>query len=516
MIALGIDLGTTYCCVFHHRSTGDDHLIPSSQGADLTPSVVYFDPDGSVLVGDAAKRLLKTDPGNVVVGIKRHMGQDHPLEFHGRTYTPEAISGVILRRLCLDAATHLGVDQSQLQWVITVPAYFGVAEREATSAAATIAGLNCLELLAEPIAAAYSNGIGPKTDESSLIFDLGGGTFDVAVVGMVDNYPRIWAVDGENQLGGLDWDRRLADLLWDALITQGIDDEAIYDDEFAASLMNEAELMKRHMSGHDAATARIRHAGTTYTVSVTRRSFEISTSDLVTQCLAAAKRVTASAQLLGAHRVTRVLLVGGSVRMPMIRAALERDLRLPTFIDDPEKAVARGAAILASGLQRQHRMVGGRSPELTGDRRIAPVLPKGIGIKTHSSQLPPRPDPYILSILRQNTPLPVVEQVTVATMQLNQGTARIEIYEQAGSILSEELSANRLLFDGEVVGITPGPAGSPIVLSVSIEIDGRINVTAADGTTGGTLELDAFIHGVIDDQELSDQTSKVAGLVMVK
>jgi len=516
MIALGIDLGTTYSCVVHHTSTGDDHLIPSGQGADLTPSVVYFDPDGSVLVGDAAKRLLKTDPGNVVVGIKRHMGQDHPLEFHGRMYTPEAISGVILRRLCLDATTHLGVEQSQLQWVITVPAYFGVAEKEATYAAVRIAGLNCLELLAEPIAAAYANGVVPNNDESSLVFDLGGGTFDVAVVGVVDNYPRIWAVDGENQLGGLDWDRRLADLLWEGLTTQGIDDEAIYDDEFAASLMSEAELMKRQMSGHDAATARIRHAGTTYTVSVTRSSFESATADLVGQCLAAAKRVTASAQLLGAHKVTRVLLVGGSVRMPMIRAALEHELRLPTFIDDPEKAVARGAAILANNLQKQHGILGVRSPDQTGARQIAPVLPKGIGIKTHSSKLPPRPEPYILSILSQNTPLPVGKRVTVATMQSNQSTARIEIYEQAGSILSQELSANRLLFDGEVVGIASGPAGSPIVLSVTVEIDGRINVTAADGTTGGPLELEAFIHGVIDDQELSDQASKVANLVMVK
>ncbi|MDR2378745.1 MAG: Hsp70 family protein, partial [Bifidobacteriaceae bacterium] len=189
MPAIGIDLGTTYCCVLHRTAAGGEELIRSAAGGELTPSVVYFDPDGSVAVGQEARRAARIDPDNAVFGIKRHMGEDFPLEFHGLRYTPEAISGIILKRLALDAAAHFAVGPERLRAVITVPAYFGVAEKEATHAAARIAKLDCLELLAEPVAAAYAYGADPAAEDCSLVFDLGGGTFDVAVVGMVDGQP---------------------------------------------------------------------------------------------------------------------------------------------------------------------------------------------------------------------------------------------------------------------------------------------------------------------------------------
>lgn len=156
---IGIDLGTTYSCVMHHGRDGVDELIRSTDGKEITPSVVCFEADGSVLVGDAAKRQLRMDPDNVVVGIKRHMGTSFDLEFHGIRYTPEAISGIILKRLVMDAQDHFGARSTSLRAVITVPAYFGVAEKEATYAAARIAGIDCLELLAEPVAAVYAYGV---------------------------------------------------------------------------------------------------------------------------------------------------------------------------------------------------------------------------------------------------------------------------------------------------------------------------------------------------------------------
>lgn len=512
---IGIDLGTTYSCAMHHGRDGSDELIRSSEGSELTPSVVCFNADGSVLVGASAKRRLRTDPGNVVVGIKRHMGTDHVLEFHGTRYTPEAISGIVLKRLAMDARAHFGPGPAPVRAVITVPAYFGVAEKEATHAAARIAGLECLELLAEPVAAAYAYGADPSDQDASLVFDLGGGTFDVAVVGMVDRRPRIWAVDGETRLGGLDWDQRLFDLLWERLLAQGVDEDALYEEEFSAALQAESEFLKRNLSVHEAGRARIRHDGRTHTVGITRAVFEEATSDLVAQCLDAAKRVMETARSLGARPVARVLLVGGSTRMPMIRASLEAGLALPVVIHDPDKAVARGAAVLASALSAKGGAWGGHPHGTAAARRITPVLPKAIGIKIHSSALPLRPEPYVRNIVPQNTPLPVTaKRVTVATVVADQERARIELYEQAGATVSEDVDANRLLFDGEVTGMAPAPAGSPIHLAVTVRIDGRIDVGATDGTTNRPLRLEAFIHGVIDEGELAEQAANVSGLMM--
>lgn len=513
MADIGIDLGTTYSCVFHYGPNGQEVLIPASGGGELTPSAVYFDPDGSVQVGEAAKRMLRSDPDNLVTGIKRHMGEDYALEFHGHRYTPEAISALILKRLGLDAAAHFNTSPPKLRCVITVPAYFGVAEKEATHAAARIADLDCLELLAEPVAAAYAYGADPNVEESSLVFDLGGGTFDVAVVGMVNRQPRIWAVDGETQLGGLDWDRRLNDILWEQLVSQRIDEDAIFDERLTATLLNEAELLKRGLSGHDSRSTRVRFAGKTYTATVSTHDFETATGDLVAQCLDACQRVVATAKGFGAHDVSRVLLVGGSTRMPMIRKALETHLGLPALIHDPDKAVARGAAVLASRLLQPRVISAGTSGGLT--RRITTVLPRAIGIKTYSSAPNPKPEPYVMNVLSANTPLPVAgKKITVATITPDQSSARIELFEQAGPMRSEELEANRLLYDGEVTGIPPAPAGSPIVLTVSVDIDGRINVSAADGRSGAPLTLEAFIHGVIDEQELGEQKANVATLLM--
>lgn len=505
MTHIGIDLGTTYCCVIQHTSAGDT-LVLNGLGGELTPSVVYFDEDGTVLVGREAQDAGANDPENLVAGIKRHMGADHPLEFHGHRYTPEAISAVILRQLVADAGVQLGCAPAGIQCVITVPAYFGVAEKEATFAAARISGVRCLELLAEPVAAAYAYGHSPDQG-SSLVFDLGGGTFDVAVVGVHQGKPRIWAVDGETQLGGLDWDRRLADLLWARLRIDGIDEDAEFDEEFAIRVNSAAELLKRALTGQASATARLRRHGKLLTVTITRVAFEDSTADLVAQCVEAAQRVSDTSRTLCAAPIAQILLVGGSTRMPMIKEALAARFGLPVLIHDPDKAVARGAAVLAEKLVAQRPGIRGAS------ERITSVLPRAIGIKTYSSMLPARTEPYVRNLLPANTPLPIAaRKVKVGTIVQDQPSARIELYEQAGVSASEELADNRLFFDGEVVGIPPGPAGSPIELTLSADAGGRISVAAAHGTSLAPLVVNAFIHGVIDEDELNEQTTNVARL----
>ncbi|OYN93388.1 molecular chaperone [Enemella evansiae] len=515
MTHIGIDLGTTYSCVVRHEGNGRDVVVPSWEGKELTPSVVYFDPDGSVLVGEDARDRLKDDRDNVVVGIKRHLGRDYLLGFHGQTYTPEAISAVILRRLAADAADFLSVDTRKLRAVVTVPAYFGAAEKEATYTAARLAGLECLELLAEPVAAAYAYGAEPQTSESSVVFDLGGGTFDVAVIGSERGVPKIWAVGGETKLGGLDWDERLNDILWEALNARMIPEEATWDDDFLAKVKAEAELVKRQLTGRESVTSRFRYAGETYAVSTSRRVFESATRDLVSHCLHTVERVMQTSTELGAAPMARVLLVGGSTRMPMIREALKK-LGVPVLIHDPDKAVARGAALLASRLSAPRL---GRVPAQAGrlgpvDHRISTVAPRGIGIKIHSSRLPGRSEPYILNIIPPNEPLPVRDrEFTVATIVDDQEKARIELFEQAGAELSEVIEDNRPLLDSEIVKIPPARAGSPIALLISISDDGRLDeVKALFGAARTPLTVAAFIHGVVDDAEFSEQETVVCAL----
>jgi molecular chaperone DnaK len=510
MPSIGIDLGTTYSCVFA-SSRGIGRLVPAADGGDLTPSVVYFKGDRTIEVGADAKSHLKDDADNVVVGIKRQMGKEFPLEFGGRTLTPEGISALILKRLAHDAAGELGCRIDDLRAVITVPAYFGVAEREATHTAAKIAGLDCLELLAEPIAAGYAYGADKDSSSTSLVFDLGGGTFDVAVVGVDRGLPRIWAVDGETRLGGLDWDARLAELLWEQVEKQTGNDDLRDDEEFASTLNAAAEQVKRQLSQSGSAPKTIRYGRHKFALSVSRTDFETATRDLVLQCRQSVERVCSAARGLGAPPISRVLLVGGSTRMPMIRTFLAEMLQVPVEISDPDKAVARGAAALAEQLD----MPTGIAP-IAAAQRITPVLPRAIGVYVHSSAEPWRPDPYIRPALAANTPLPIVEyQFSVATILDNQDNARIRLYEQGGATVSELPEDNRLIFDCEVSEIPRGNGGAEIKLLVSVGIDGRIGVEARSHKNK-PLPMQAFIEGVLDDAEVASQAEAVAGFMLAE
>lgn len=508
---IGIDLGTTYSCVYS-RARGTETLVPAADGADLTPSVVYFDDDGSVMVGAEAKAQLAFDPDNVVVGIKRQMGKDFPLQFGARTLTPEGISALILKRLVTDAAQTLKCRTEDIRAVITVPAYFGVAEKEATFAAAQIAGVECLELLAEPVAAGYAYGSNVESGTTSLVFDLGGGTFDVAVIGVDRGVPRIWAVDGETRLGGLDWDARLTEILWGQVVQQAGDDDLRDDEEFSGALIAAAEQVKKQLSQSESAPKTIRHGRQKFTFSVSRREFEAATRDLVLQCSHSVERVCAAALALGAPRIGRVLLVGGSTRMPMIRVQLGQMLGVPVEINDPDRAVARGAAVLAEQLGEPVRVNGW--DDRIGNVRITPVLPRAIGVYVHSSHEPWRPEPYVRPALSANTPLPIIaHEISVGTILDNQDRARIRLYEQGGAIVSERPEDNRLIFDGEVSEIPNGAGGAEIKLSLSAGIDGRITVTARS-RKNKPLPLECFIEGVLDDDQLSRQSEAVAGLTL--
>ncbi|KUF06680.1 Hsp70 family protein [Leucobacter sp. G161] len=520
-ISIGIDLGTTYSCVIHYASDGTEQVIVTDSGGELTPSVVHISGSGDVTVGEDAKELLLEDPDNVVVGIKRHMGKDYPLEYAERTLTPEGISALILSKLAADAATALGVTPADLQAVITVPAYFGIAEKEATAAAARIANLDCPELLPEPVAAAYSYGLASDPTKTSLVYDLGGGTFDVAVVGIDRGQHRVWAVDGESKLGGLDWDERIQQLMWEEFDTLEDAEELRFDEEVIAAIHTASERIKRKLTGAESVTERIRVAGRTFTLSLTREGFIAVTQDLMLRSLAAVDRVLQSAQNAGAPEVDQILLVGGSTRMPMIRQLLAERFSLPVLLTDPDKAVARGAAIHAEQLlaarERRAITVNGIKAMASDSARITSVLPRSIGVLIHTSRDPYTEEPYVAHFIHANTPLPVTRyEHAVATMVANQEHARIQIFEQAGNVSSSQVADNRPLIEGELSGIPASPAGSKVSLWVTVSADGRVRLEATAGHQQQPVVVEAFMHGVLDETEVSEQRQATSGLRMRK
>lgn len=519
--SIGIDLGTTYSCVIQYSSEGDERLIVNSAGGELTPSVVHVSESGEVTVGEDAKSMLTDDPDNVIVGIKREMGKDYPLEFAGRTLTPEGISALILTNLADAAADQLGVSRSDLQAVITVPAYFGVAEKEATAAAARIAELNCPELLPEPVAAAYSYGLAAEPNKTSLVYDLGGGTFDVAVVGFERGQHRVWAVDGESKLGGLDWDERIEQLIWeqfDAL--DGVEDLR-YDEDVIAAVQSVSERIKRKLTGAPDVTERIRVAGQTITVSLSQAKFAAVTQDLILRSITAVERSVQNAARAGSPAVDQILLVGGSTRMPMVREALAQHFNLPVLLTDPDKAVARGAAIYSEQLlaaqERRAITVNGIKLMASTASRITSVLPRSIGVLVYTSHEPYSEEPYVMHFIHANTPLPVQRyEHVVATMVKGQERARIQIFEQAGNVASAEVANNRPLIEGELRDIPKSPAGTKISLWVSVSHDGRVRLEATAGDRHAPVTVEAFMHGVLDEREVQEQRQATGGLRMMR
>lgn len=508
--SIGIDLGTTYSCVMHYGADGSEELVPTSVGGALTPSVVHISDHGEVTVGEHARQMLVEDADNVIIGIKRMMGREHPLGYGGQVLTPEGVSALILQQLGTDAVEALGVPFEQLHAVITVPAYFGVAEKEATSAAARIANLHCAELLPEPVAAAYAYGLAKEPDLTSLVYDLGGGTFDVAVVGMANGNYRVWAADGESRLGGLDWDSRIEELLWDEVAKLPDGEDLRYEEDVIGAVQDASERVKRKLTGTTHVTERFRVGTQMVALRISRDRFEDVSNDLLMRTMQAARRAMDAARAAGAPPVDQILLVGGSTRMPMVREALAKEFGLPIRLTDPDKAVARGAAILSEQLlaSAEHRTVtvNGMTVLASIANRVVSVLPRAIGVLVNSSRSPYSEDPYVEHFLGANTPLPVVaRQHSVATIVKNQKKVRIQLFEQGGNTPSPHVEDNRPLIEGEIAGIPPAPAGTEVVLRVNVSTDGLVTLEATTARSRSSLQVEAFVHGVLDEAEVEKQ-----------
>jgi molecular chaperone DnaK len=507
---IGIDLGTTNSVVATVDDSGTVVVLPNADGGQITPSVVYFEPDGTALVGSEAVRETAFDPDNGVRLVKRYMGTEFPLHIRGQQHTPESISALILRQL-VNAAVGGNGNGQKVSAVITVPAYFGTAEREATHQAGVIAGLDVLELLDEPVAAATHYGLTADGDRAILVYDLGGGTFDTTVLRISDGAVRVLATDGHHQLGGADVDRRLLDLVTERLaevLSPGEADDLADDQAWLADLALDVETAKKDLSKVTSREISVRTAHGRVGVTITRSDLDAACSDLYYTTAEIIERVLAAADTAREH-IDEFIMVGGSSRIPVLGQRLAEMLGKVPQLVDPDLAVAKGAAL------RAHHLVGPaarRSPGLpAGPGAVTPVTPRAIGIYVEDSYDPSGQRAFIAHLVTANTPLPVDRtEHRFGTIVPNQGSVRIQVYEQSGAVASPEVGHNRRVLDGELTGLGKLPAGAVIQITLRIAVDGRLTVVAHEPRSRKELTLEAFIEGVIDAAETQRLTEMVS------
>jgi molecular chaperone DnaK len=518
---VGIDLGTTNSVVASVDDDGMVVVLPNANGGEITPSVVYFEPDGTAVVGEEAVQATAVDPENGVPLIKRAMGTEFPLRIHGQEHTPESVSALILRQLVTAATGSPG----QVSAVVTVPAYFGLAEREATYQAGVIAGIDVLELLDEPVAAAAHYGLTSAGDRTVLVYDLGGGTFDTTVLRISGGQVQVLATDGHSSLGGADVDQRLLDVILGRLGDQLSPDELdqISDDrKMLGELVLAAEAAKKDLSARTSRPVVVRTPAGRATVTITRADLDACCGDLFDTTAEIIQRVLRTAKLAGDRDIDDVIMVGGSSRIPTLADRLTAMLGMKPRLTDPDLAVAKGAALRAHHLAGTSQLTaltaarGGASGSARGTGQVVPVTPRGVGILIEDSFDPSGARSFVEHMVMANTPLPVERaEERFGTILENQESVRIQVYEQAGPARSPEAGHNRRVLDGELTGIGSLPAGSLIRITMRIAVDGRLTVIAHEPRSGRELRLEAYVEGVVDGAE-TERLTRLVGLTTVR
>lgn len=516
----GIDLGTTNSVVASLDDDGGVIIVRNTVGAEITPSVVYFEPDGTVVVGEEALQATATDPGNGVRLIKRHMGTEFPLVHRGNEHTPESISALILRHI---AGVRQHSPGSTPRAVITVPAYFGLAEREATYQAGLIAGLDVLELLDEPVAAAAHYGMITGGDRTVLVYDLGGGTFDTTVLQISRGAVKVVATDGHHSLGGADIDQRLLDVVLAQLerrVPRAELDELTDDPRLLGEMTLDVEAAKRDLSATMSRDILVRTPTGRYPVTIARKDLEAVCGDLFDTTANIIGRVLRTARSQGVGAIDEVIMVGGSSRIPLLSDRLRNMLGTTPRLLEPDLAVAKGAALRAHHLASTPQLTmltRASGQEAGGDiGRVTPVTPRAVGILVHDSHDPRGERMFVDHIVAASTPLPVTRtESRFGTILASQESVRIQVYEQAGPALSAEVSHNKRVLDGELTGIGSLPACSVIKITVSIATDGRLTVIAHEPVSGRELKLEAFVEGVVDTAD-TERLTRVVGMTKVR
>lgn len=535
----GIDLGTTYSAVARIDEFGMPVIVPNAEDQPTTPSAVYFETEDNVAVGQTAKNSAVIDAENVVTLVKRRMGEDFKLSFYGQEYTPESISALILKQLMQDAVAQTGIDTNRV--VITVPAYFGVREKDSTRKAGEIAGLEVVDIIAEPVAAALAYGMKQSVGEKTVfVYDLGGGTFDTTILKISPEVLEVVVIDGNHELGGADWDAKLIEYLISEFQSQtGIPEEELEDENFLQEMALKAEELKRNLSKLESRQVPLKLGSQSAKLTVTREQFEDLTSDLLNETVTIVERTLKAAQGKDPGiKIDEVLLVGGSSFMPAVARILKEKFGWDAKLSDPNQAVAKGAAIYGSSpvslsggdaegaAQRTKSLPGDTDHQAAGPaREIRTVIPKAIGIGvwcehdygTACEHSDAKSDKLMVDFfIHKNDSLPFVEKRTFGTASEGQRTVRIQVFEQTGATESELIANNRLLSHegGAVItDLPPLPKGSPIEIELDINKQGEAHLAAKDLTSGKELKFTISL-GQMQEKEVEQAREQISRITV--
>jgi molecular chaperone DnaK len=480
---VGIDLGTTNSVVAVLEG-GEPTVIPNSEGGRTTPSVVAISKSGEWLVGQVAKRQAVTNPENTVASIKRKMGTSEKVSLDGKDYTPPEISAKILQKLKNDAEEYLG--EKITDAVITVPAYFNDAQRQATKDSGRIAGLNVLRIINEPTAAALAYGLDKENDQTILVFDLGGGTFDVSILDIGEGVFEVKSTAGNTQLGGDDWDQKVIDWMADDFKAKnGIE---LRSDKMALQRLKEAaEKAKIELSTTNQTTINLPFVTATpegplhLDMTLSRADFEKMTADLLEKCVGPFKRAIKDSNL-DPKDIDHVILVGGSTRMPMVQDMVRKLTggKEPHKGINPDEVVAMGAAIQAGVLKGEVK-----------DILLLDVTPLSLGIETLGG--------VFTKLIERNTTIPTHRSEIFTTAADGQTSVDIKVYQGEREIAAY----NKMIGNFQLVGLPPAPRGVPQVeVAFDIDADGILHVSAKDMATGNEQRITITASSGLNEQEI--------------
>lgn len=551
----GIDLGTTYSCLAQVDRGGAAQVVPLLDGTATLPSVVLFVGPDDYITGESARALARAQPDDVCTLVKRRMGEgDWRFVSHGRQWSAPAVSGLILKALVSEA--QFNANGTVHDVVITVPAYFGDEERRATKLAGEYAGLRVLDVINEPTAAALSygfarldgtdrTGAAASPEEIALVYDLGGGTVDVTVVELADRRLAVVAIDGDHELGGADWDEKLAVHLSRAFCAQHPDAEDPLDDGAGTqALVLAAERAKRHLTEQVSVTVPVEHDGRRVEVTVTREEFERLTAGLLERTLDLTRTAVMAAHERGVTRIDRVLLVGGSSRMPAVARRLQAELRVPVQLHDPDLAVARGAAIygrkkslerlLSADLVTRGQLAEGAPVDLaapadlqaacvrlgtayglhpdevrrTVEVQVLNVCSRGFGVLALDRQ----GEPEAIFLVHRNDRLPVAVRRSFGTVRDDQDVVTLRIVEQGGGAESQRPEDGKVIAEASILDIPPGfPAGSEVEVTLWMGFDGILMLTAThEGLPGRPMTLQVETSAALSQADVARERAQVS------